>query len=72
MESNPFPEIFEKLRHRRYGQLSFHAICPKCGEPVQADNSIDCIEGGYVKQPNATCLKCGRVEMPFDGVVVKK
>ena len=73
MDSEPFGDILIKFRHVRYGDLSFHAICPKCGETVKVDDSISISSNrDYIKQPNATCFKCGRVEMPFDGVLVKR
>ena len=66
-----FVTMLDKLRHRHYGNLSFHAVCPNCLEPVETDDSIDIGKDGYIKQPNATCSKCGRVEMPFDGIIIK-
>jgi hypothetical protein len=63
---------FMKLRHIIYGQHSFKAICPICGEPVTVDKSIDeYTNGDYVKQPNATCPTHGRVEMPYDGRIAQ-
>ena len=62
-----------KLRKRQYGDLLFSAVCPSCGELVATDESIQIhANGDYFKQPNATCSKCGRVEMPFYGSMVKK
>jgi hypothetical protein len=73
MDREPFGDMLIKFRHVRYGDLSFHAICPKCGKPVKVDDSISILSNGdYIKQPNATCFKCGRVEMPFDGELVVK
>ena len=67
MSDIDFGTMLDKLRHIRYGNYAFRAICPICGEPVQCDESIDFDDKGYIKQPNATCLKHGRVEMPFAG-----
>lgn len=39
----------------------FYRICPKCGRFVKADDQSR-MPG---VAPNATCKKCGRVEMPF-------
>lgn len=38
--------------------------CPKCGRYVKADNQCR-IPEYQGKEPNATCKKCGRVQMPF-------
>lgn len=68
-----FGSRLDKLRHMAYGNLSFHAICQLCGEPVETDISIDIdAKGNFIKKPNATCHKCGRVEMPFDGTIILK
>ena len=46
----------------------FIRMCGGCGRYVKADGSIS-FNGleQYIKQPNATCSKCGRVEMPSIG-----
>jgi len=42
----------------------FYRICPKCGRYVKADEKSKC--GEYLgEEPNATCKRCGRVQMPF-------
>ncbi|MBO5969212.1 MAG: hypothetical protein J6S14_12025 [Clostridia bacterium] len=42
----------------------FYMVCPKCGRFVKADDSSK--YGEYLHdEPNATCKKCGRVQMPF-------
>jgi hypothetical protein len=47
---------------------TFAPTCPVCGRFVKADATILANADGYYKeQPNATCKKCGRVEMPFVG-----
>jgi len=72
MKAMNFAKEFEKLRHIAYGDLSFRAICPICGEPVKADESIPIGgDGNFIKQPNATCFSCGRFEMPFDGKIIR-
>ncbi len=72
-EPRDFMKMLDKLKHRLYGDLSFSAICPICGEPVDTDDGIDVYKetGVYVKQPNATCAVHGRIEMPYDGKIVK-
>lgn len=42
---------------------TFVPVCPHCGRFVKAD------EVTRVGNPNATCSKCGRVTMPFEGFV---
>ena len=42
----------------------FYRICPICGRYVKADDRTKIPE--YLgTEPNATCKKCGRVQMPF-------
>lgn len=44
----------------------FWRVCPKCGRYVRADDKSKIPE--YLHQdPNATCKRCGRVQMPFCG-----
>ena len=51
------------------GNAQFLRICPNCGRFVKADDSIRTrwIDGQIENAPNATCSKCGRVSMPFEG-----
>lgn len=51
------------------GGATFVPVCMKCGRYVKADEIIyvDGLRGGLVKEPNATCKKCGRTEMNFEG-----
>ncbi len=52
-----------------YGDgAQFVRICPKCGRFVRPDPEI-ITKGEQVQEdmPNATCRKCGRVAMPFEG-----
>lgn len=50
---------------------TFVRKCSKCNRFVKADESIvtNRWTGGLKKQPNATCKKCGRVEMVFLGFI---
>ena len=42
----------------------YYRICPKCGRFVKPDDNVKLPE--YQQdEPNATCKKCGRVQMPF-------
>ena len=59
---------YENFRRVAYGGLQFIPVCSKCGRFVKADDSVE-FNGldEYIKQPNATCKKCGRIEMPCEG-----
>lgn len=45
-------------------------VCSKCGRFVRADESV-MLAGEHQQpvEPNATCKKCGRVGMPFEGFI---
>jgi hypothetical protein len=60
---------YENIRRRIYeGGLAFVPVCPKCGRFVKADESVFVNGLGELKKaPNATCSRCGRVEMPCEG-----
>lgn len=63
---------YENLRRACYdvdgSNLQFIPVCPKCGRYVKADKSIVTnMDGDFKRQPNATCKKCGRVEMLSEG-----
>lgn len=64
---------YENLRRVSYGTKgegfwTFIPVCPTCGRFVKADETIFVGElTGLKKEPNATCKKCGRVEMPCEG-----
>ena len=50
------------------GKLVFIPVCPKCGRFVKAHETVTVNGlGEYVSKPNATCARCGQVEMPFEG-----
>lgn len=42
----------------------YFRVCPNCGRYVKADETCR-IPEYQGKEPNATCKKCGRVQMPF-------
>ncbi len=65
-------EVNEKTPMKFYGDkgevLAFIRLCPNCARFVKADGSV-LVNGldQLSEEPNATCSKCGRVNMPFDG-----
>ena len=62
-------EVDENTKLINYeGGAMFVRHCPKCGRFLKADKSIR-INGldDWIREPNATCSKCGRVEMDFLG-----
>lgn len=50
-----------------FGIAYFVPVCPQCGQFIKADNEIEHNLFGVITAPNATCSKCGRVAMPFEG-----
>ena len=60
---------YSNIRRVQYeGGQTFIPVCPKCGRFVKADASIlGDIDGRPSKDPNATCKKDGRINMPFVG-----
>ena len=61
-------EYFELRRVRYESGAQFVPVCEKCGRFVTADKTIKVSEGaGLHPQPNATCSKCGRTKMLFEG-----
>lgn len=59
---------FRRVTYKGTG-VCFIPVCTKCGRFVTADNSIKFnVEYGFnKKEANATCKKCGRVGMIFEG-----
>jgi len=70
VDMNKIPD-FEYINTRRvsYDGATFIPVCIKCGRYVEADKSIKMtMDGGLIEgEPNATCKKCGRTEMNFEG-----
>jgi len=63
---------YESVRVRRvvYDEgATFVPVCDRCGRFVKADDSIMVSESGLSPEPNATCSKCGRTSMLFEGFV---
>lgn len=49
---------------------TFVPVCEKCGRYVKADDTILVSEAsGLHDGPNATCKKCGRTRMLFEGFI---
>jgi hypothetical protein len=49
------------------GWATFVPVCHKCGRFVQADAMMKFKNETIAPGPNATCSKCGRTEMLFEG-----
>lgn len=49
------------------GDAVFVPVCEKCGRFVKADETIKINCDGLSDEPNATCSRCGRVRMIFEG-----
>jgi len=51
--------------------MVFVRVCPNCGRFVKADDPLETMVNGLdevrLPETNATCAKCGRVSMPFEG-----
>lgn len=62
---------YEGVRRVVYGEdnATFIPVCMTCHRFVKADPSIMIGEYGISEEPNATCTKCGRTHMHFEGFV---
>ncbi len=61
---------YEETRRVTYGEgATFVPVCVTCRRFVRADPSVMVGENGLKPGPNATCSKCGRTEMHFEGFV---
>ena len=59
---------YEDVRRLMYGEgATFVPVCAGCGRFVTADRTVRLSDAGLMPGPNATCKKCGRVEMVFEG-----
>ena len=67
---------YEDVRRVVYGEgATFVPVCTGangasgegCGRFVKADKAVRMSESGLRSGTNATCKKCGRVEMLFEG-----
>lgn len=52
-----------------YAGATFVPVCPKCGRFVKADRTKRFQGDTIVHEPDATCSRCGRVSMPFEGFI---
>lgn len=62
--------VYEGVYRVSYGvddPAHFVPVCQKCGRFVKADPVIRISEENGPQEPNATCKKCGRVAMFFEG-----
>jgi hypothetical protein len=64
---------YENMRRVCYKSgAQFVPVCEKCGQFVRADKTIRVSEGlGLSKDMNATCSKCGRTHMLFEGFIAE-
>jgi hypothetical protein len=54
--------------HCEGGVPVFVRVCPNCSRFVKADESIKLFTmHPHIREPNASCKRCGRVEMPMEG-----
>lgn len=51
------------------GRATFVPVCEKCGRFVKADPMLEFNEYTISDDPNATCSKCGRTHMVFEGFI---
>jgi hypothetical protein len=62
---------YEGVRRVAYGDgetlMSFVPVCEICGRFVKADESIAVNGEDQPVGPSATCSRCGRVAMLFEG-----
>lgn len=63
-------DTIDESRRIVYGEsgATFVPKCEKCLRYVKADKSIWINGAGDIK-PNATCSKCGRTSMLFEGYI---
>ena len=52
-----------------YAGATFVPVCESCGRFVKADKMMRFQHDTISKKPNATCAKCGRTHMPFEGFI---
>ena len=66
--------MYENMRRIFYGnedspegQSIFVPVCETCGRFVKADDTVKFSDNGLHPGENATCSKCGRTHMLFEG-----
>jgi hypothetical protein len=63
-------EYSETRRIQFEGGATFVPVCITCARFVKADDTIRMNENtGLAQEPNATCSKCGRTQMLFEGFI---
>lgn len=63
---------YQDTRRIVYGEdgATFVPVCETCGRYVKADPTVKISElKGLSDEPNATCSKCGRTHMLFEGFI---
>lgn len=61
-------DAIDESRRVMFGDAFFIPRCEKCGRYVRADEAVWINALGYLKSDcNATCSKCGRTHMIFEG-----
>jgi len=61
---------YESTRRVVYVEgATFVPVCESCGRYAKADKTILVNMDGIHPGPNATCSKCGRTRMLFEGFV---
>jgi hypothetical protein len=71
----PIPDHeYTETRRVTYGEgeyegATFVPVCVTCGRFVKADATIRFGANTIATGPNATCAKCGRTEMLFEGFI---
>jgi len=62
---------YENIRRVVYGEdrATFVPVCEKCFRFVKADKKITLQGDNGPVGPTATCSKCGRTEMIFEGFI---
>lgn len=64
-----YMNVYENVRRVVYDEgATFVPVCERCGRFVKKDDAIFYHEiRGLFLEPNATCAKCGRTHMLFEG-----
>ena len=65
---------YEGVRRVTYGEgeyegATFVPVCPQCGRFVKPDATKRFQAETIVDEPDATCSRCGRVQMLFEGFI---
>jgi hypothetical protein len=66
-EGGPFVRYGGGAEPHEMDGATFSRTCPTCGRIVKADAEVKFDGQGQPVGNNATCHRCGRVAMPFEG-----